>query len=1490
MKTALKRFVKVLFVFIMITALAVPQSVFAQDAQPTTEPAATDVVVTDVPTEVATEAATEVATDVATEAPVVEETAEPTEAPVVEEETVADVVDALAEEDLVLFDENGNPLPLASEQTAEALSEADPWFVNGNVAYAYFATQSACNSWKSARVPAGKADYVCNVSTTPIQAAIDDNLSTGQTIHLSGLFTNETINIHKSVTLDGGGVTTIQAPTNFGDNADYTPWGFSYYGLIYIHDAIGVTISNLLLDGHSDSDTISTDDYDGYSYVAGILIHNASVTINHVEIMDFSESESSGEENDEGAGIIVVDNDRDVNITNNYIHNNENGIIINNSEDVSITGNYIANNTVSNAANHVVSNDGNDGIQVNDWSTVSISGNQITGNEDGLYASNHSEINGSNNNIFGNTDHNAEFTSSSDGDLQSNYWGTTIPYMNVGHMDYHFNAGGVDYPSSSAYKCESHKHGKWGFWHTECQLVKDGNWYDEEWGYFSTSEFDWGTFQSSAKLDGLDKSDIYVPLGTPVAVDPDGDGIFPIDNCQTVYNPDQKDTDHDGIGDVCETVTMAEQSINISKAAPASATYGSTFDVAATATSGLAVSILASGGCSGVGLGSATITMISGTTSCSISYAQPGNSSYNPAPTINSSTVALKKAASVTPAANSKVYGSIDPSLTGSLSGFLTADGVSATYSRTSGETVNGTYSISATLKPVSVLSNYEITYNTAKFTITKKSASVTPEANSKVYGSDDPTLKGSLDGFLPADGVTATYSRTVGETVADTYVINAKLSPTSVLSNYDITYKTAKFTITKKDASVTPAAQTKVYGSDDPTFTGSLAGFLSADGVSAVYSRTSGETVGGTYTISAVLSPAEVLTNYNITYNTALLSITKRDASVTPYNSGKSYGAAEPTLLGELTGFIASDNVTAAYSRTPGETVGGTYVISAVLSPSSVLSNYNITYSTAKFVIGTKVAVVTPYKNSKEYGSSDPSLTGLLEGFLPADGVSATYSRTTGETVGDSYVISAQLSPAAVLSNYEIVYNTANFAITQKAASVTVDAASKVYGSGDPTFTGVLSGFLASDNVTAAYSRETGETVGKYAINATLSPSAVLGNYKITNTPAVFEIVKKSASVTTDTQTKIYGNADPSLTGTLDGFLAGDNVTAVYDREDGENVGTYKISATLSPSSVLSNYTISTNYRDLTITPRPITVTADPSSQVWTAPDPVFTYQITSGNLISPDTFTGALTATNNGISAVGTYQIEQGSLKLSNNYALTFIGNLYTIYMTKGQMDSDNDGIKDDKDNCVYVANANQKDSDKDGIGDACDSTPYGNLRPLLVPVTGGAGNFSLFNCNAETILRLPSSDFVMATSDFCNMQGELTEELKEVLPADLPAGGPAFEFGMNLTVLDNLTPITYIADPGRLTYSFRIPAELRDKELTVYFWDPTLKLGAGDWVELPAYAEEEDGTPVITSLHEDEPSELRMTLEGVKKNDLGTRFEFVTNFPGLFILAVK
>src|SRR6202030_4349857 len=132
------------------------------------------------------------------------------------------------------------------------------------------------------------------------------------------------------------------------------------------------------------------------------------------------------------------------------------------------------------------------------------------------------------------------------------------------------------------------------------------------------------------------------------------------------------------------------------------------------------------------------------------------------------------------------------------------------------------------------VLANYAITYNTAAFTIAAKTASVTPNAASKTYGSADPALSGTLSGFLVADGVTASYSRTANETVAGSSTISAVLSPAGVLGNYAITSTTAAFTVTAKTASVTPNAASKIYGAADPALSGTLSGFLAADGVTA--------------------------------------------------------------------------------------------------------------------------------------------------------------------------------------------------------------------------------------------------------------------------------------------------------------------------------------------------------------------------------------------------------------------------------------------------------------------------------------------------------------------------------------------------------------------------------------------------------------------------------------------------------------------------------
>ena len=84
------------------------------------------------------------------------------------------------------------------------------------------------------------------------------------------------------------------------------------------------------------------------------------------------------------------------------------------------------------------------------------------------------------------------------------------------------------------------------------------------------------------------------------------------------------------------------QTITVTTAAPAASAYSSTFNVAATSSSGLAVAITAAGVCSvqSGGSSSATIQMTSGTGTCNVKYDQAGNSTYGSATEVTNSVTA----------------------------------------------------------------------------------------------------------------------------------------------------------------------------------------------------------------------------------------------------------------------------------------------------------------------------------------------------------------------------------------------------------------------------------------------------------------------------------------------------------------------------------------------------------------------------------------------------------------------------------------------------------------------------------------------------------------------------------------------------------------------------------------------------------------------------------------------------------------------------------
>jgi hypothetical protein len=318
-------------------------------------------------------------------------------------------------------------------------------------------------------------------------------------------------------------------------------------------------------------------------------------------------------------------------------------------------------------------------------------------------------------------------------------------------------------------------------------------------------------------------------------------------------------------------------------------------------------------------------------------------------------------------------------------------------------------------------------------------------------------------------------------------------------------------------------------------------------------------------------------------------------------------------------------------------------------------------------FSITKKAATVTAGGGTKVYGTTpDPALSETTQtGFLAADepGITLASTRASGENV-DDYVTTATATGGNV-ANYDVTYVAGSFSITKKAATVTAGGGTKVYGTTpDPALSATTqSGFVAADlpAITLSSTRAPGESVGSYPTTAS-ALGAPLANYDVTYIAGAFTITKAPATVTASSGTKVYGNADPDISATATGFLAADNITVSATRAPGESVGSYVTTPTATGD--LSNYSVSYVAGALSITPRPITVTADPQSKILGAADPPLTYQVT-GTLAFSDSFSGALTRAAG--ETVGAYPIQQGTLALSPNYTLTYVGaNLNILYST--------------------------------------------------------------------------------------------------------------------------------------------------------------------------------------------------------------------------------
>lgn len=277
------------------------------------------------------------------------------------------------------------------------------------------------------------------------------------------------------------------------------------------------------------------------------------------------------------------------------------------------------------------------------------------------------------------------------------------------------------------------------------------------------------------------------------------------------------------------TVDKGDQTITVTTHAPANAAYGASFDVDATATSGLIVAITTSGSCSGSGSGSATITMTSGTGTCTVNYNQAGDANYNAAPEVTDSTTAQKADQTITfGALADKTYGDADFDVSATSDSGLTVSFAVGVLDQCTiiGTTVTITGAGSCTVTASQAgNSNYNAATDVPQsFNINQATLTVTGiTASNKVY---DGTTAATLDntaavlvGVIVPDVVTLDTSAAAGA-FADSAVGAGKTVTVSGLTiggadagNYLLTQPTTTADITAVPAPPAPAPVSTVGG-----------------------------------------------------------------------------------------------------------------------------------------------------------------------------------------------------------------------------------------------------------------------------------------------------------------------------------------------------------------------------------------------------------------------------------------------------------------------------------------------------------------------------------------------------------------------------------------------------------------------------------------------------------------------------------------------------
>ena len=634
---------------------------------------------------------------------------------------------------------------------------------------------------------------------------------------------------------------------------------------------------------------------------------------------------------------------------------------------------------------------------------------------------------------------------------------------------------------------------------------------------------------------------------------------------------------------------------------------------------------------------------------------------------------------------------------------------------------LNNTRSFAVLARPIAVTaSSYNVYFGEAfpalGFTVADGLGAFTP-----VIGTDE-----SGNQTITVGSQTVIFDITVIRTAKGSSVVSSAITVGSydtyaVLgtnANFVVTATRGTFEILRRPVTVTPnSGQYKTYGSSDPssfgytvTFTTGYEG-LTGDAqvtnysIAGVLTREAGENVGS-YEIYQGTVTDDNNPNYAITFTEGVTyAVERRSVVITPVAVTIDFGDPLPdddALTYTATGVLAgetlvgglkfADNVYELAAQGP-VPVGNYDIVADSELNNEKNPNYDITEVRGTEAL--RVLALTAYieadGNSIVFGTETYTLN-----FTAHDrkGKPIAKSLFSGELA-----LRDNVSGILAVGNYDIVLGTlecANYvvelsgnpqlSVTPKTVTVTSSDIDQIYGETrlTPEFsvTGLVDGYTLDTQSALGVSYPDREAVGKYAIT--------LGNLESLNPNYDFVFDKEYfyritarhiVIVPDEGMASVYGNTEVNITYTTyfygdegkAGLIGTDTLGGKLSRENStqKGVGSYAIIlGTLNNSSVAgynANYTVELSGETVyyTITPRPVTVTANTQSQVFGEAERVLTVTYSAGGLVGGDSLYGS-PERESGVTP-GVYAITQGSLSNENgynpNYAITFIGSSYTI-----------------------------------------------------------------------------------------------------------------------------------------------------------------------------------------------------------------------------------